>query len=84
MKYMVLLLVLKLGWMNTKSMLNFSSKTLFTLDQQSCLPNGSIKKGGGLCIYSDNNFSKYCKILKSCTFSNDQLEVLTMIFVNQV
>ena len=63
---------------HTESMLTFPGKTLFRLDRQSTLPNGLVKKRGGLCIYIDNKFSKYCKILKSCTLSNHHLELLTI------
>ena len=59
-------------------MLNFPDKTLFRLDRQSILPNGSAKKGGGVCIYIDKKYSKFCKILKTCTASNDDLEMLTI------
>ena len=47
-------------------------------DRHSTLPNGLVKKGGGLCIYIDNKFSKFCKINKACTLSTDQLEFFTI------
>ena len=59
-------------------MLAFPNKTLFRLDRQAQLANGFIKKGGGVCLYIDNKYSKFCKIAPSCTVGNEELEILTV------
>ena len=59
-------------------MLKLPNKTLFRLDCKSKLSNGTVKKGGGVCIYIDKKYSKFCKVLAACTISNDELEVLTI------
>ena len=56
----------------------FPEKTLFRLDRQSTLQNGKTKEGGGVCIYIDNKFSKYCQVLQECSTSNEDIEILTI------
>ena len=59
-------------------MITIPGKTKFTLDRQTMLPNGQYKKGGGLCIYIDNKYGKFCTLDSTCTISNDILEILTI------
>ena len=63
---------------HTESKLSFPDKTLFRLDRQTRHVNGTLKKGSGVCLYVDNKYSKYCKVLSSCTLSNDEMEILTI------
>ena len=68
-------------WLNTshtESMLSFPGKSLFRLDRQTKLANGATKKGGGICVYIDNKYSKFCKAISSCSVSNADLEILTI------
>ena len=59
-------------------MLSFPDKSLFRLDRHVKLPNGNAKKGGGVCLYVDNKYSKFCKIVTTTTMSNEEIEILTI------
>ena len=59
-------------------MLKFPGKTLFRLDRQSTLQTGKTKKGGGVCNYIDNKFSKYCQVIQECSTSNEDIDIFTL------
>ena len=54
------------------------SRKNFISDRQSTLQNGKTKKGGGVCIYIDSKFSKYCQVLQECSTSNEGIAILTI------
>ena len=63
---------------HTESMLTFPDKTIFRLDRQTKLANGLPKKGGGICIYVDARYSKFCTALPSCTMCCEDFEIMTI------
>lgn len=54
------ILVIGESWLHSRvadTLINVDNYNLFRLDRQTKLPNGSTKRGGGICIYVRNNFA---------------------------
>lgn len=73
------LLIISESWLHSRvsdSLVSVNNYQLFRLDRRVQLPNGSIKRGGGVCIYAKNDHS--VTTWPHLEKSNSDLELLSV------